>query len=82
MIRWVNTAQENAGMVDLVNNPGKGQFLVHEAENGEVQPPLIETDGDWFSIIFRRKGMGEAIDPGRRNFTSSEMNDGSKWGSK
>ncbi len=65
--------------MDLVEHIGSGIKRIREtiAAYG-LQPPIIEADGDWFSITFRRKGMDEAIESDRtkeKPFTPSKKDD-------
>ena len=60
--------------MDLVEEVGSGIKRIRDAiaEYG-LQPPIIETDGDWFSITFRRKGMDEAIEKVQKDLTPVKM---------
>lgn len=64
--------------MDLVEHIGSGIKRIREAVAAYgLQPPIIEADGDWFSITFRRKSTYEAIERSRRGgkvFTPSEKN--------
>jgi predicted HTH transcriptional regulator len=64
--------------MDLVENIGSGIKRIRDviAAYG-LRPPLIQAEGDWFSITFMRKGALEAIEKARRNgkdVTPPEMN--------
>jgi ATP-dependent DNA helicase RecG len=65
--------------MDLVEHIGSGIKRIREtlADYG-LQPPVIQADGDWFSITFTRKGPHDAVEKPRRNgkaFTPSEGKD-------
>ncbi len=60
--------------MDLVAEVGSGIKRIRDAISSYgLQPPIIETDGDWFSITFRRKGMDEAIEQVQKDLTPIEM---------
>ncbi len=49
--------------MDLVEHIGSGIKRIRETlSTYGLQPPVIEADGDWFSIMFMRKGPHEAIE--------------------
>ena len=49
--------------MNLVEHIGSGIKRIREAMSDyRIEPPLFETDGDWFSVIFRRKRIHDTIE--------------------
>jgi predicted HTH transcriptional regulator len=65
--------------MNLVENIGSGIKRIREAlAVYGLKPPLIQADGDWFSITFTRKGPHDAVEGLRgksKVFTPSEGED-------
>jgi len=53
--------------MNLVEHIGSGIKRIREAIRAcELEPPVIEADGDWFSITFKRKRPHDTIERTRR----------------
>jgi len=49
--------------MNLVEHIGSGVKRIREALKGYgMKPPLIQAEGDWFSITFMRKGPHDAVE--------------------